>query len=82
MPKKYGIVQRFRVWILGSYRDSIQNEEQFPETAKGCSNCEIRSLFLSELKKFYKSTSKEHKETVSASLDPTELYYEMLKGKV
>ena len=82
MPIKYGILQKIRVYIFGSYKEPSIDEEQFPEASRNCSNCEIRSLFLSELKKFYKHTPKEPIQDTNTLYDPMQEYNRLIHGKV
>ncbi len=81
MPKKYGLGQRIKVWLFGSYKESKVDEQIYPENSIGCANCEIRSLFLSELKKHYRYAPKEHTETPTPILTPEQEYLNLLSQK-
>ena len=54
MPRKQPIWERIRLKIFGSKRRDSEISEQYVEASGACSKCEIRKLFISELKKRFK----------------------------
>jgi|Deesub1362B_J571_1020462.scaffolds.fasta_scaffold11711_4 hypothetical protein len=64
MPRKPSIFEKIRLWIFGSKRKYAEISEEYSEAVGACSKCEIRALFISELKKRFKE---EHKNEGQAS---------------
>ena len=56
MPKKYSIFRKMKMFLFGSFQEKNEDSEQFFEAFGGCSKCEIRDLFISQLKKKNKIT--------------------------
>ncbi len=78
MPKKYGIMKKIRLFLLGSFQEKNLEQGDYSESPLGCSSCEIREMFISLLKKQMKVSrsidTHEHHIRTDAPMSEREKY--------